>query len=130
MACRTMDSETLNPSDGVGGGNEIGDRRMPELIIEHIDRQIAPSRHFPHGHIEDALKENAGEERIIFCVLGRGDEIDDGFALAQFPQFETGSGRQSGNIGVGQRTQRRDGRENKTPDPFFVSGEHTLPFIP
>lgn len=74
-------------SYGVRGAHEVGDGRVPELVIEDIGGQVRRPlvlrRGFAHQGIEDRTEKQAREEAVIGLVLRGRREVDDGLFCAQ-----------------------------------------------
>lgn len=70
--CSTMVSETLVGADGVGGRRESRQRRMPELVVEHVERQAPLARHLSRG-VEHAAEEHG-------CAAGKSSSAGQSYS--------------------------------------------------
>ena len=56
---------------------------MSKLVIKNIHGQGSAGRVAPHTGIKNRPEKQAGQKRVVFLVLGRGDKIDNGFLLPE-----------------------------------------------
>ena len=96
-------------SNGVRHGHEARDVGMPELVIEHIDGEFVSRRHPTHAGVEDGTEEGTRPKAIVFGVLCRDDEIDDGLLLADALEVERALGRQLHQVLIGECPKGREG---------------------
>ena len=84
---------------------------MSEFVIQDIDGQGGAHRHPAHAGIEHRAEKHAGPEAVIFRMLGRYDEIDDGLLVADALQNKRAFGGELHQVLIGERGSLQVGGE-------------------